>query len=158
MKPCRKMKKTLRTNALLRGWAQHEVLLRRLPRSTLPAAWKGSVPRRQHPGPPLKTATQQEVRPPLKQEPPLTQPPTGPAQPPLLRAEPLPSTQLPPRPTHPPPRPQEQLPMNLLLQAYPHPQVPFLGNNLKQGWSHFCFKIHSYIYTQENAGKNTLRH
>ena len=149
MKPCRKMKKTLRTNALLRGWAQQEVLLRRLPRSTLPAAWKGLCWRqlpsgksglpscRSHPWPSLPQGWLSFLC-------------WGPS--------PCPPHSSLPAPPHPPPRPQEQLPMNLLLQAYPHPQVPFLWNNLKQGWSHFCFKIHSYIYTQENAGKNTLRH
>lgn len=33
-----KNEENVRTNALLRSWAQHAVLLRRLPRSTLPAA------------------------------------------------------------------------------------------------------------------------
>lgn len=34
-----------------------------------------------------------------------------------------------PTPPRPPPRPQKQLLMNLFLQAYPHPQVPFLGKD-----------------------------
>ena len=126
-----KNEENVRTNALLRGWAEHEVLLRRLPCGTLPAARKGSVPHRQRPGPPLKTGAWREAKPPLVQE--LSPHPAshraGSASSAEGRAPALHTAPATPRP---PPRSQEQLLMNLRLQAYPHPQVPFLGNNLKQ--------------------------
>lgn len=127
-----KNEENVRTNTLLRGWAEHEVLLRRLPRGLLPAARKGSVPHWQRPGPPLKTAARGEAKPPLMQEPsphPASHRPSS-ASSAEGRA---PALHTAPAPPHLPPRPQEQLLMKLLLQAYPHPQGPFLGNNLKQG-------------------------